>query len=251
VYYAADGTAVPVPAIDGLELKIGTGKAVYWAVAGNRFGLGVNTYAGEFMPLVTKGQADGSSAETGAIVMVGAVVSRLTSDQLASISSVQDRWIVALPVDIRSAAKAMVRVSFDQFGLGAGLNAPRVLIGFTGAMPVVEGVPGNGGYHVLVEGVTATTWQVIDPTRLTLSSGSIDRAHAMNELVVYGSGTASMAGTPIRRNIVHDGHVAVGQPILTAANDVSVSLIVDGSHADLGPSKILSVGDVPVFVASS
>jgi hypothetical protein len=31
---------------------------------------------------------------------------------------------------------------------------------------------------------------------------------------------------------------------------VSVSLVVNGSRADLGADKVLTVGDVPVFVAS-
>jgi hypothetical protein len=39
--------------------------------------------------------------------------------------------------------------------------------------------------------------------------------------------------------------------MLSAASEVSVSLVVNGSRADLGPDKILTVGDVPVFVASS
>jgi hypothetical protein len=38
--------------------------------------------------------------------------------------------------------------------------------------------------------------------------------------------------------------------MLTAASDVSVSLVVNGSRADLGADKVLTVGDVPIFVAS-
>jgi hypothetical protein len=32
---------------------------------------------------------------------------------------------------------------------------------------------------------------------------------------------------------------------------VSVSLVVNESRSDLGPEKILTVGDIPVFVAKS
>jgi hypothetical protein len=39
--------------------------------------------------------------------------------------------------------------------------------------------------------------------------------------------------------------------MLVAGGDVSVSLVVAGSRAELGPDKVLSVGDVPVFVASN
>jgi hypothetical protein len=38
--------------------------------------------------------------------------------------------------------------------------------------------------------------------------------------------------------------------MVTVSGDVSVSLVVDGSRAELGPDKILTIGDVPVFVAS-
>jgi hypothetical protein len=38
--------------------------------------------------------------------------------------------------------------------------------------------------------------------------------------------------------------------MLTASDEVSVSLVVNGSRADLGPDRVLKVGDVPVFVAS-
>jgi hypothetical protein len=39
--------------------------------------------------------------------------------------------------------------------------------------------------------------------------------------------------------------------MLSASGEVSVSLAVQASRLDLGPDRILKVGDVPVFVASS
>jgi hypothetical protein len=39
--------------------------------------------------------------------------------------------------------------------------------------------------------------------------------------------------------------------MLSATSSVSVSLVVDGSRQDLGPDKVLAVGDVPVFVAKA
>jgi hypothetical protein len=251
VYNAADGSVIPVPPVAGLQVQVQSGKAIYSALASNRYGLATGANAGEFVPLVATGQVDGSSAETGGLVLVGPVVSRLISDRLASIKSANDRWVVALPVDIRSSAGSLIQVSFDQFGLVGRSNSPRVFVRFTGSLPIVESIPTNGGYHVLVEGLGATAWQVIDPTRLGLPSDAIDPVHAMNQLLVYGSGTASLGQTPIRRDIHHDGKVGIGTPILSAAGGVSVSLVVAGSHADLGPDKILTIGDVPVFVASS
>ena len=246
VYYASDGSVIPVQPIAGLEVRIQSGRAIYYALSGNRFGLKTDSYAGEFMPFVTMGQADGSSAETGGMVLAGSVVIRLIEDKLASIKSDDDRWIVALPVDIRSSSKDPVDVSFDLFGLAGWSNTPRVIVRFNGSLPVVEANPSNGGYHVLVEQLGVTAWQVIDPTRLSLPSGSIDPAHAMNQLLIYGSGAPSVS-----RDTLYDQPVAVGQPMLSAAGEVSVSLVVNGSRADLGPDKILTVGDVPVFVASS
>ena len=246
VYYAPDGSVIPVQAVAGLQVKIQSGKAIYYALASNRFGLKTNSYAGEFMPFVTMGQVDGSSAETGGMVLAGPVVSQLIADKLASIKTVDDRWIVALPVDIRSSDSSTVDVSFDQFGLAGWSNTPRVIVRFSGALPVVEANPSNGGYHVLVEQLGVTAWQVIDPVRLSLPSGAIDPAHAMNQLLVYGNGAPSVQG-----DILFDRPVAVGQPMLSVSSDVSVSLVVNGSRADLGPDKVLTVGDVPVFVASS
>jgi hypothetical protein len=197
------------------------------------------------------GQADGSSAETGGIVLAGPVVLKMISDELASIKSDSDRWIVALPVDIRPSTASMVDVSFDQFGLAGWSNTPRVVVRFSGSLPVVETIPTNGGFHVLVEQIGVTAWQVIDPVRLSLPPGAIDSAHAMNQLLLYGDGTPAIPGAKVPRDTLVDGAVAVGTPMLTATSDVSVSLVVNGSRADLGPDKILSVGDVPVFVASS
>ena len=251
VYYAVDGSIIPVQPVPGLGVQVKSGKANYYALYQNPYGLAVGAYAGEFKPLVSMGQADGSSAETGGIVLEGPVVAGLISDQLAAIQSDDDRWIVALPVDIRSTTNSVVQVTFDQFGLAGWSNAPRVLVRFTGSLPIAEAIPNNGGYHVLVEGLGPTAWQVIDPARLSLPSGAIDPAHSMNELLLYGEGTPSLHGTPIKRDISHDGKVPIGQPMLSAASDVSVSLVVNGSHADLGPDKILTVGGVPVFVASS
>lgn len=251
VYYAADGSTIPVPLVPGLEVRIQTGKAIYYALASNKLGLKTGSYAGQFMPLVTMGQADGSSAETGGIVLAGPVVARMISDELASIASDADRWIVALPVDIRSSVDSMVDVSFDQFGLAGWSNTPRVVVRFSGSLPVVEAIPTNGGFHVLVEQLGVTAWQVIDPVRLGLPPGAIDPTHAMNQLLVYGDGTPSFNGNTLQRDIAVDGRVAVGTPMLLASSDVSVSLVVAGSRAGLGPDKILSVGDVPVFVASN
>jgi hypothetical protein len=246
VYYAADGSTIPVAAVAGLEVRIESGKAHYYALASNHFGLATDSYAGDFMPLVTMGQADGSSAETGGIVLAGAVVTKMIADKLASIPTDLDRWIVALPLDIRSSFASTVDVSFDQFGLAGWSNTSRVVVRFSGSLPVVEAVPTNGGFHVLVEQLGVTAWQVIDPVRLGLPPGAIDPAHAMNQLLVYGNGSPS-----IKSDYIFDGKVPVGQLMLTASDDVSVSLVVNGQSEVLGPDKVLTVGDVPVFVASS
>jgi len=245
-YYAADGSTVPVQPVPGLEVRLQSGRAIYYALASNKFNLKAGSYAGEFMSLVTMGQADGSSAVTGGCVLDGHVVSKLISDSLAAIQSDSDRWIVALPVDIRSSQGSPVDVSFDQFGLAGWSNTPRVMVRFAGSLKVVDTIPTNSGYHVLVEELGVTSWQVIDPQRLALETGAIDPAHAMNELLVYGSGTPN-----VQHDVLFDKHVLVGQPMLSATSDVSVSLVVNGSRAALGPEKVLTIGDVPVFVASN
>jgi hypothetical protein len=244
VYYAADGTVVPVQPVAGLRAALVEGRALYYALAANRYGLKTGSYAGEFDPNVTMQQADGSSAQTGGIVLVGAAAKRLIADNLASISAPAQRWIVALPVDIRAATKT-VDVGFDQYGLHGWSDTPRVVVRFSGQLPVVNVIPNNAGYHVLVEQLGVTAWQVIDPARLGLSLTKLDPDHPMNELLVYGSGTPG-----VRKNVLVDRRVAVGQPMLTASDEVSVSLVVNGSRADLGPDRVLKVGDVPVFVAS-
>ena len=246
-YRADDGTQVPVPAVPGLEVRIQSGRAIYYALASNRFLLKTGSYAGEFMPLVTMGQPDGSSAQTGGLVLAGPVVSRMVTDRLATATSDLDRWVVALPVDIRKAAGTTVSVAFDKFGLAGWSNTPRVVVRFSGSLPIVEAVPTNGGFHVLVEQLGVTSWQVVDPIRLGLPTDAIDPVHAMNQLLVYGNGIPSVTHDPPP----FDGKAAVGSLMLSASGDVSVSLVVDGSRADLGPDKVLTVGDVPVFVASS
>jgi hypothetical protein len=240
---------VPVPTIDGLEADLQSGKAVYQATSSNTYGLATGAYAGEFRPDVTAARDDGSTTQTGGVVLAGRVVTKMIADRLAAIKA-GPRWIVALPVDIRSAASA-VAVSYDRFGQVGLIAAPRVEVSFTGSLPVVESIPTNGGYHVLVENLAATAWQVIDPVRLSLSPDAIDSTHAINELVVYGAGLPMNGAKPIRRDVVHDGRVPTGQPMLVTAGNVSVSLVVPGSHSDIGPDNILSIGDVPVFVASS
>jgi len=66
----------------------------------------------------------------------------------------------------------------------------------------------------------------------------------MNELLVYGSGTPSTS-----KDVLVDHRVALGQPMLTASDEVSVSLVVNGSRADLARTKFSRSGR-PVFVAS-
>ena len=244
-YYADDGSVVPVSLIPGLGVRIQSGRAIYYALAANKLGLKAGSYAGEFMPMVSMAQADGSSAVTGGIVLAGLAVNRLISDRLASIETDSDRWIVALPVDIRSSSKSPVEVTFDRFGLAGWSNTPRVIVRFSGSLPVVEAVPTNGGFHVLVEQIGLTSWQVIDPVRLSLAPDTIDPAHAMNELLIYGNGKPST-----QRDVFFNVRALVGSPMVTVSGDVSVSLVVNGSRAELGPDKILTIGDVPVFVAS-
>lgn len=246
VYYAADGSIVPAKPVPGLELRLQAGRAIYYALATNKYGLKTGSYAGEFMPLVTMGQPDGSSAVTGGCVLDGHVVAKLIADSLAAIQSAPDRWIVALPVDIRSSQGQPVDVSFDRFGLAGWVNTPRVVVSFSGSLKVVETIPNNAGYHVLVEELGVTAWQVIDPLRFTLATAGIDPTHPMNELLVYGNGTPS-----VHRDFLFDRPVPLGQPMLSVSSDVSVSLVVNGSRAPLGPDKVLKVGDVPVFVASN
>ena len=245
-YYADDGSVVPVKPVPGLEIRIQSGRAIYYAQAVNKLGLKGGSYAGEFMPQVSMAQADGSNAVTGGIVLAGPAVSRLISDRLASIKTDSDRWVVALPVDIRSSFKSPVEVTFDRFGLAGWSNTPRVVVRFSGSLPVVEAVPTNGGFHVLVEQIGLTSWQVIDPVRLSLAPDTIDPAHVMNELLIYGSGKPS-----IQRDLLFNVRALVGSLMVTVSGDVSVSLVVNSSRAELGPDKILTIGDVPVFVASS
>jgi hypothetical protein len=243
-YFADDGTVVPVPPVAGLEIKIQNGRAQYSALASNKYGLKVGTYAGEFIPWVVMGQKDGSAAETGGLVLIGAVVRGLINSQLEA-SEDAVKWIVALPVDIRG-SKSGVAVRFDQYGLAGWSSTPRVVVTFDGSLPVVEAVPANGGFHVLVEGLGVTSWQVIDPLRLTLPGDAIDPTHPTNQLLVYGNGKAS-----VTRDVHVDGRVVMGQTMLSATGDVSVSLVVEGSRADLGTDRVLKVGDVPVFVAAN
>ncbi len=255
IYNAADGSVVPVAVVPGCEIRLEQGKAVYYALASNKFGLKTGSYAGEFKPLVTMGQADGSNAETGAAVLAGPVVAKMIADTIAAIPADSDKWIVALPVDIRTTT-SYVSVSFDQFGLVGWSNTPRVVVSFPGSLPVVEINPNNEGFHVLVEALGVTTWQVIDPKRLTMDPNTIDPAHAMNQLLIYGNGTPTIPGAGnVPRDTLYDRKASnpfpVGQVMLSARTDVSVSLVVNGSRANLGPDKILKVGDVPVFVAKS
>jgi hypothetical protein len=245
VYFAADGTTVPVQQVPGLQATLAGDRVIYAALAGNPYGLRAGAYAGDFMPNVSMARADGSSAETGGIVLVGPVVTHLIADTLAAIEAPADRWIVALPVDIRGTTKP-VDVSFDDFGLGGQIGVPRVAILYSGSLPVVDVIPANAGYHVLVEQLGTAAWQVIDPTRLTLSSTKLDPDHLMNELLIYGDGA-----TDIDRDLLVDKRAAIGHRMLSATGEVSVSLAVRGSHAELGPSKVLAFSDVPVFVASS
>jgi hypothetical protein len=246
VYFTEDGTRIPVVPIAGLQVQIQSGKAVYYALAGNKYGLKTGSYAGEFLPLVTMGQPDGSSAQTGAVVLAGPVVVRLTNDALASVKNEAGRWLVVLPLDLRGARAAAVDVSFDAFGLSGLANTPRVIVRFPGTLPLVEAVAANGGVHVHVEGLGITAWQVTDPARLSLPADKIDPAHAMNQLLIYGDGKASLAFDQLI-----DGRVPVGSPIMEVSGDVSVSLAVNGSHADVGPGNVLQVAGVPVFVATS
>jgi hypothetical protein len=245
VYYTGDGTIVPVPSIDGLRSALVGGKVIYSALAGNPYKLKIGSYAGEFRPNVTMQQTDGSTAQTGGIAAVGPVVSRLISDRLADLPESSGRWVVALPVDIRS-SNNRVDVTFDSFGLHGWSDTPRVAVRFVGQLPVVNAIPGNSGFHVLVEHLGVTAWQVIDPLRLALSQTELDPDHLMNQLLIYGNGTASTG-----RDVLVDERVDVGRVMLTAADEVSVSLVVRTSRADLGPDRVLQIGDVPVFVASS
>jgi len=246
IWRGSDGTIVPVPDVAGLTVSIQSGRAIYYTSTPNRYGLRAGLYAGEFMPMVTMGRDDGSSAQTGGLALTGPVVTRLINDAIAAATSDADRWIVALPVDIRQAAGSNVSVQFDRYGLSGWQNTPRVVIRFTGTLPVTEAVPLNFGFHVLVEELGVARWQIIDPIRLTLPTDAIDPAHAMNELLVYGSGAPSLS-----RDLLFDSRVVMGSVLVRVAGDVSVSLVVPGSRADLGPDKVLVVGNVPVFVASS
>ena len=245
-YLTADGNRIPVAPITGLSVQIQNGRAAYYANSGNKYGLKTGSYAGEFVPLVTMGQPDGSSVQTGAAVLAGTVANKLTTDALAHITDPTNRWLVVLPLDIRAARGTFVDVSFDDFGLSGIANTPRVLIRFGGALPLVESVPSNGGIHVLVEGLNVTRWQVIDPVRLNLAPNKIDATKAMNQLIVYGNGTPSLEFDQFI-----DGHLGMGTQIMDVSGDVSVSLAVNGSHADMGPQNVLQFAGVPVFVAAS
>ncbi len=245
LYYTADGSTLPVPGVAGLRVALVNGRALYYARSGNRYNLVTGSYAGEFRPEVTMQREDGSSAQTGGLVVVGPVAARMISDKLATFEAPAGRWIVALPVDIRSTSQR-VDVTFDGFGMHGWSDTPRVLVRFSGTLPVVNVIPGNYGYHVLVEQLGVTAWQVVDPLRLSLSPAKLDPDHPMNELLIYGTGAAST-----RKDILVNRRVVVGQPMVSVAEEVSVSLVVRDSRADIDPSRILSAGDVPVFVASS
>jgi hypothetical protein len=245
VYFTSDGIAIPMPAIAGLRTALVDDRALYYAVSPNAFGMKAGAYAGEFVPSVSMQQADGSSALTGGAVLVGRVATALVAGRLAQMDPGAPHWVVPLPVDIRG-YKKLVDVGFDSFGLHGWSDTPRVVVRFTGQLPVTEIIPNNAGYHVLIEELGVTTWQAIDPSRLALPQTKLDADHLMNELLVYGTGAAG-----VHSDVRVDKPVGLGRLMLFASDEVSVSLVVRGSRADLGPDRILKVGDVPVFVASS
>ncbi len=243
-YVASDGTVEPVPAVAGLRVVLAGGVAQYRTLAGNPYGIRSGQVVGQFVPAVSMARADGSSAQTGGVVLNGTVISGLIATVLAKADSASKRWIIALPVDIRTATK-QVSVQFDEFGLDGWQDTPRVMVQFSGQLPVTNAIPSNTGYHVLVEELGVSRWQVIDPLRLTLSQSKLDTNYLMNELLIYGTGAPSAS-----RDILVNRAVPVGRTMLLASDEVSVSLVVRGSRMDVGPSQVLSAAGVPVFVAA-
>jgi len=172
VYYAADGTVVPSSRSRVCAPRWSRASAVLRA-ASNRYGLKAESYAGEFDPNVTMQQADGSSADrwdrTGRIGREPPY-RRQAGDYLHPCPALE-RGSAGGHQSRHQDGRCQLRSIRPSRLVGHAARRRR----FSGPLPVVNAIPNNAGYHVLVEQLGVTAWQVIDPVRLGLSRPSSTR----------------------------------------------------------------------------
>jgi len=213
-------------------------------LSSNPYGLRLAPTPANSWPNVAMQQADGSSAQTGGIVLVGPVASRLIANKVASYAVQADR------LDRGSAGghqgRRQVRKRHVRSVRPTGWLDTRGSLSSSPVSCPCQHHPATPVTHVLVEQLGSR------PGRSSTRPGSacrlavLDPKHLMNELLVYGTGTPSA-----HTDVAFNRAVPVGRQMLSATTEVSVLPGGPRQPGRSGPDRVLTVNGVPVFVASS
>ena len=122
------------PKIEGLVGKMDGEILKYYAEEGNKYGLEVGAWAGEYRPNVKLG-----SERVGGVVLAPEVALFLLNQKLDSIIEQSEKWMIVLPVDIRStAARDEISVGLEKTSYGP---IPFLVIKYPGQLPIVNNIP--------------------------------------------------------------------------------------------------------------
>ncbi|MGA3056701.1 MAG: hypothetical protein ABSE70_01495 [Candidatus Limnocylindrales bacterium] len=228
-----------MPEITGLTASLAAGKVTYAALAGNTYKLNAGAYAGVFNPFVSV-----KKEQVGGVTLEPVVVSKLIADSLVSISAQTDKYMAALPLDVRTVTAATA-LNID-YVKGYGGAIPIVLISFNGELPVTNILPDTK--QVLVAANTFTGWIYAWPLRL--DAKYVTNIYPGKEeyyLTVGGQFegfTASNTGTTV--------NAPFGGRICDTTEPVSITEGAGQEWRDMNPDHVLMVpgSNVPVFVAT-
>ncbi|MDH7475960.1 MAG: hypothetical protein QHH09_00615 [Microgenomates group bacterium] len=239
IYTTEAGEKITIGKIAGLKqdlLASSTGdlKVVYRAEKNNPYGLSEGDYGGEFCPGVFTGRPE---KQTGGLVLNSKVSLKILKDQLAKIPNQRDRWLIPLPVDIRGLQKVVL---LYESGYG-DYQVPVIKILFSGEALVSNVMPNvttlRVARNIYYGWVFFGNFRRVEPYTDKVYPG-----REMDYVTVAGQMTDFSSNSTIE--------VSFGEKVSFVKSFAIVSVGAVNEHFTSTPDKTLSVGGLPVFVAT-
>jgi hypothetical protein len=239
VYTTEKGEKITIAKIAGLRqdlLVSSTGdlKVNYRAEKNNPYGLSEGDYGGEFCPGVFTGRPE---KQTGGLVLNSKVSLKILKDQLAKIPNQRDRWLIPLPTDIRGLQKVVL---LYESGYG-DYQIPVIKILFSGEAVVSNVMPNVSTLRVMTNiyygWVYIGNFRGVEPYTDYVYPG-----REMDYISVGGQMTDFTSNSTVTTNF--------GEKVSFVKSSAVVRVGAVQEHFTPTPEKTLSVGGLPVFVAT-
>jgi hypothetical protein len=234
---------IVAPQIEGLKVVKEGGAIVYRAEIGNKYGVEVGAWAGEYRENVTMAVQNDErrveSKKSGGLILNSLVAEKILWSEIAKIPEQKDKWLVVLPgdmtvLDLEKGIKIETEVAKS-----SGLK-----VSFDGIAPMVDIVPYA---HKLYIGSSSRYGGVGYLDESIRGFSPCDQIVCEGKEMYYVSVGGPLIDCPLNTTV----QSKFGKQIAKTRGYFVVFASAPQEVRNITVKKVLSVGGVPVFVAEN